>query len=430
MVVLLLGMAATSRADSSFYNSLMLRGMNDIQRGEYAHAVGVLKIAAFGFVSDATAYLKVEVYLAVAYERLGRHDDASLAVQKAMQAERIRAQYASLAIDPDTRTTFEKIALKSLRPEQLALVPSFTRTRTTPPPAPQVASVAPMERRPEVVTPAPAPAVTSQSSAPIVSNPPAPIVVASPAPVTPQPVARPAAQSPAPITSQPLAPVAAPKQQAPTKDRSVPVVVLPPISAAVSRPAPQQAPPPPQPAVKPKPQQPAPAAPTPSRPVITAPKTQQPVVTPAQRTISVDPQAQPSDSPLVAAAKHAPSQSPMISDAPMQVGQAQRMLNEGKILAARQIYLRLAQMDGLTRTTLLDVAKGLNLTSAYRESSAEYQKALPFRAGEEMHAFYEAVNRYEMGDLATARDLLQRAQASLPVTRETSLYKAKILGMP
>ncbi len=104
------------------------------------------------------------------------------------------------------------------------------------------------------------------------------------------------------------------------------------------------------------------------------------------------------------------------------------MLNEGKILAARQIYTRLAQTEGLPRTTSLDVAKGLNQTSAWRESSASYQKLMPFRSGEELHQFYEAVNKYELGDVNSARDLMTRALPALPVTRETSLYKAKILG--
>jgi hypothetical protein len=54
---------------------------------------------------------------------------------------------------------------------------------------------------------------------------------------------------------------------------------------------------------------------------------------------------------------------------------------------------------------------------------------MPFRAGEELHEFYESVNRYELGDMNAARDLLTHALPALPVTRETSLYKAKILGM-
>jgi hypothetical protein len=136
------------------------------------------------------------------------------------------------------------------------------------------------------------------------------------------------------------------------------------------------------------------------------------------------------ESPLVAASKHQPSQALAATDPSLQIADAQRLLNEGKILAARQIYLRLAQADGLSRSTTLDVAKGLNLTSAWRESSLAYQKAMPFRSGEEMHEFYESVNRYELGDVSAARDLLTRALPALPVTRETSLYKAKILGMP
>jgi hypothetical protein len=139
------------------------------------------------------------------------------------------------------------------------------------------------------------------------------------------------------------------------------------------------------------------------------------------------PPAAPSDSPLVAAAKRHPSQT--LTDAPFQLVEAQQYLNEGKLLAARQIYLRLAQNDGLPRTTLLAVARGLNQTSAWRESSTTYQKVMPFRTGEEMHEFYEAVNFYELGQTAAARELLARALPSLPLTRETSLYKAKILGV-
>jgi hypothetical protein len=165
------------------------------------------------------------------------------------------------------------------------------------------------------------------------------------------------------------------------------------------------------------------------KPIVTQPPPPAPKPAPVAEKPIVIARPPVVESPLVAASKHQPSQSLAVSDATFQISEAQRLLNEGKILAARQIYIRLEQNEGLARATWLDVAKGLNQTSAWRESSIAYQKAMPFRSGEEMHQFYEAVNRYELGDAATARDLFARALPSLPVTRETSLYKAKILGM-
>ena len=41
----------------------------------------------------------------------------------------------------------------------------------------------------------------------------------------------------------------------------------------------------------------------------------------------------------------------LTTDPTIQIAEAQRLLNEGKILAARQIYVRLGQVDGLSRAT-------------------------------------------------------------------------------
>lgn len=340
-------LAAVAQASDPFYTSLLTRGVADAQRGDYFKAVKELRIAAFGTVDEPGQYLRAQVYLAHALAKLGQHGEAAIAVDKASKAERIHGGYASVAIDPDTRTAFEALAAKSLRPEQLAMVPSFRRGST---PAPVVQTPAP-------ATPAPAPA--QQKPAPVIPPPPPAVVVKQ----TPPP-------PPAPVVTTPV-------KQTPKPTPPPPATVAP---------------------------RPAPAAPVVERPV--------------------------NESPLVAASKHQPSQAPtmMTSDPSIQMAEAQRLLNEGKILAARQIYVRLGMVEGLSRATALDVAKGLNQTSAWRESSLAYQKAMPFRTGEELHQFYEAVNRYELGDITTARDLLTRALPALPVTRETSLYKAKILG--
>jgi len=85
-----------------------------------------------------------------------------------------------------------------------------------------------------------------------------------------------------------------------------------------------------------------------------------------------------------------------------------------------------AATANLSREIALGVARGLSQTAAFRESSAVYQKLYPLRAGEEQHMFYEAVNRYEMGDYAIARKLLERALPSLPKTRDVELYRNRI----
>jgi len=130
----------------------------------------------------------------------------------------------------------------------------------------------------------------------------------------------------------------------------------------------------------------------------------------------------------VAAARHAPSQSPLMADVNSKIAEAQKYLNEGRILAARDIYLQMSQAPALSRAQTLAIAMGLSHTSAWRESSAIYQRVFPLKSGEEMHMFYEAVNCYERGDVATARELLQRAGAALPATREVALYRSRILA--
>ena len=113
-----------------------------------------------------------------------------------------------------------------------------------------------------------------------------------------------------------------------------------------------------------------------------------------------------------------------------QILSAQNLLNEGRILGARQTYARLAEMPSLSRSQTLAIAKGLNETSAWRESSEVYNRVAPLQRGEEIHMFAEAVNRYELGDLNAARAFLQRALPALPETREIVLYRGKILGTP
>lgn len=166
------------------------------------------------------------------------------------------------------------------------------------------------------------------------------------------------------------------------------------------------------------------------------PKTSQPAPQPAARTMTTAsatnaPRTPPAtsnaeSSPFVSASKHAPSNSPATLDTATVIADANRLLAQGKIVAARDLFVRVAQTTGLRRDLMLDAAKGLNQTSAWRESSAAYAKAGTLQAGEEVHMFNEAVNRYELGDYAAAKQLLARALPRLPQSRELTYYRGRI----
>ena len=79
-----------------------------------------------------------------------------------------------------------------------------------------------------------------------------------------------------------------------------------------------------------------------------------------------------------------------------------------------------------TRANLLDTARRLSRSGSFGESAFQYQRALPFRAGEEIHMYQEAVNRFELGELAVARTLFLRAEPALPATAEIAAFKAKL----
>lgn len=137
-----------------------------------------------------------------------------------------------------------------------------------------------------------------------------------------------------------------------------------------------------------------------------------------------------SNSPLVNAARHSPSEAILASDPVLMLADADRLLAQGKIIAARELFARVAHLQTLNRNTLLGAARGLNQTSAWRDSSASYQRAYPLEPGEELHMFHEAVNRYEMGDYPFAKELLRRALPKLPASRELTTYKSKIEATP
>ncbi|MEA2570947.1 MAG: hypothetical protein QOI24_2948 [Acidobacteriota bacterium] len=512
LVVVIFAAPLRAQGPSTFYTSLLERGLVDAKVGNWKAAAQELRIAAFGLLDDLPRYQTAHVYGAIASERLGQFDEARNAAEKVVMAERLSRSYTTLPLDPATRSSFESLVAKYVTAERLAAAPAFahitsTRPSATPrPPATATAAplkpatppfaegidiavrarnywiagdlvnavklateainldfasgparqvlgnIAAIERRwtdvvehftiarttqrltedeknklatglanvgraadagalRRTIIAAAAPTVTRPAPPP----PPAPVPQPQPRAVTPQPQPQPQPQpiiipKPAPPrpTNQPRTPPPTPVEPADAR-------------ASMSR------------------------APITSRTTATIPSTPPPTATkPLTRNTPPPPPSSGSagvvrsgtatnagaNSPLVNAARHSPSEAILASDPVLMLADADRLLAQGKIIAARELFARVAHLQTLNRTTLLGAARGLNQTSAWRDSSASYQRAYPLEPGEELHMFHEAVNRYEMGDYPFAKELLRRALPKLPASRELTAYKSKIEATP
>ena len=111
-----------------------------------------------------------------------------------------------------------------------------------------------------------------------------------------------------------------------------------------------------------------------------------------------------------------------------QIAAAERMVAAGNIVGARSELRRIALIPNLQRSERQALARALSQTALYAESSAQYRKTYPLKAGEESHMFYEAVNRYELGDYSLARQLITRAMPALPQTPAILAYRDRILA--
>lgn len=456
-----------------FYTSLLQRGLADAKLGNWKAAAQELRLAAFGLLDDLPKYQTAHLVGAVAAERSGQFDEARIATEKVVIAERLSHAYTSLAVEPAMRASFESLVAKYMTADRIAAVPAFAHIRagTTPPtpPPPPAATAAPVPAKPPLPPLAEGHDIALRARSFWIAGD-----LANAVKLATEAITRDFASGPA---RQVLGNIAAIERrwndvvehftiarttQRLTEDekgklatgfanvgRNADADALRRTMAAVatippSPPAPRTVAPQPQPralVVQPPPPPPAQAAstPKPAPPVrpSNAPRTP-PATTsndglasgtwsksqPAMRLASPAPNAE--RSPLVAAARHTPSDAVLTSDSVLMLNDADRLLAEGKIIAARDLFARVAHLQTLNRATLLSAAKGLNQTSAWRDSSASYQRAYPFTAGEEIHMFHEAVNRYELGDYANARDLLKRALPRLTASREVSLYKSKI----
>jgi tetratricopeptide (TPR) repeat protein len=510
LVVVIFAAPLRAQGPSTFYTTLLERGLADAKIGNWKAAAQELRIAAFGLIDDLPRYQTAHVYGAIASERLGQFDEARNAAEKVVIAERISRAYTTLQLDPATRSAFESLVAKYVTAERLAAAPAFahitstrpstprppstttttttTTTATPPKPAPPplaegsdialrarnywiagdlvnavklateainldfasgparevLGNIAAIERRWTDVVEHFTIARTTQRLTEDEKNKLATglanvnraadaaalrrttIAAAAPIPVQPQPapITRPAPPPPAPVP-QPQPRVVTPQPQ--------PIVV--------PKPAP------PRPTNQPRTPPPTPVEPADGRASVSrTPITTRAVASTSTRSASSPPAPAPSggagvvrsataasagsNSPMVNAARHSPSEAILASDPVLMLADADRLLAQGKVIAARELFARVAHLQTLNRTTLLGAARGLNQTSAWRDSSASYQRAYPLEPGEELHMFHEAVNRYELGDYPFAKELLRRALPKLPASRELTAYKSKIEATP
>jgi tetratricopeptide (TPR) repeat protein len=470
LVALLSTLIAVPVLAQNFYETRFQSGVVDFNRGAYARAADELRVAAFGRVDDIPGYISAEVYLAVTNDRLEHAEDARLAALKVLQAERITPSYAALKLPPDVRASFEQLLPALLTREQLASVPVFAHLA---PQAPAVQSGAPRGSRQKAIVPTPSKrpnvAVTAPKEDDKVDQ------------KTPQPaldygrlaleraaagdeagarryadlafatddtnvnahtalaqigrahsswsdvaehyaVVRTRRRLTADETAAYLIALAKTGRVADAlgvrRTASNAVLARSDVRETLQTLEPKPAP---QPVPQPQPVAPQPIAPQPVAPQ-PQPVAPSPVPIPQPPPPS---RVTPSPVPLPVPPESAAADNEPVAD---QIAAAERLVGAGNIVGARTELRRIATLPNLQRADRQSLARALSQTALYAESSAQYRKTYPLKAGEETHMFYEAVNRYELGDYGLARQLITRALPALPQTPAILAYRDRILA--
>jgi len=465
LVALLSLLTAVPALAQNFYEARFQSGIVDFNRGAYARAVDELRVAAFGRVDDIPSYITAEVYLAVTNDRLEHAEDARTAALKVLQAEKITPSYAALKLPPDVRASFEQLLPAVLTRDQLASVPAFARLA---PQAPAVQSGAPRASRHTSVVPTP----TKQPNV-AVTAPKEDDKVDTQPPQPPQPaldygrlaLERVAAGDEAgarryaslafaaddtnPNAHAALAQIGRAhstwsevaehyaivrtRRHLTDDETAAYIIALIRIgriadatgvqrtasNAVLARPDVREA----LQSIEPKPA-PQPVAPQP-QPVVPQPQPVTPA--PVPRTQPQPPAPVPTPvmpAPVPVPQEVAPNTAPVAD----QIAAAERMVAAGNIVGARTELRRIALLPNLQRADRQSLARALSQTALYAESSAQYRKTYPLKAGEESHMFYEAVNRYELGDYSLAKQLITRALPALPQTPAILAYRDRIMA--
>jgi hypothetical protein len=467
LVALLSILTAVPVLAQTFYETRFQSGVVDFNRGVYARAADEFRVAAFGRVDNIPSYITAEVYLAVTNDRLEHADDARTSALKVLQAERITPSYAALKLPPDVRASFEQLLPALLTRDQLANVPVFAHLANQ---APVVQSGAPRPSRQTAIVPTPTRRPNVAVTAPRNDNkaetqPPQPaldygrlalerVAAGDEAGARRYAALAFASDDTNPNAHAALAQIAtahnawsdvaehyaivrtrrhltddetaaylialvktghAADAAGVRRTASNAVLARPDVRDALQSIEAKRAPQPPasqpiapQPIV-PQPIRPQPVAPSP------VPQRPAPLITPAPVPAPVVPVPQ----------ETAPASNQPVVD---QIAAAEQMVAAGNIVGARTELRRIALLPNLQRSDRQSLARALSQTALYAESSAQYRKTYPLKAGEETHMFYEAVNRFELGDYSLARQLITRAMPALPQTPAILAYRDRIMA--
>ena len=366
MIVLVVCCAALSARADDFYADHLSRGIAQYQRGNYAQAASDLRIAAFGLMETPADFETALIYGLLADMKLQRADNATQLAEKIVNVERIAPGYAQMQLPAATRQELEATLMKLLPPQRLARAPAFAHLApqsSVPPPAPQPApSNDPMALL-QRGDEAGARRLAEKMTADDYTNALAQTVLAILA----------GRRNDWPGVVEHYSIVRTRRRLTPDELNTY-ILGL---------------------------------------------------VRSGRTNDAVGVERLRGGQPFVAKAT-VPTAAPAPSTPAALLADADRALREGSIVAARDAYRRLAATPNLPRDLALAVARGLNQAALYRDSSAEYQKLYPLHSGEEVDMFYEAVNRYEMGDYAIAKKLLARALPYLPQSRDVELYRGRI----
>ena len=473
LVALLSILTAVPVLAQSFYETRFQSGVVDFNRGAYARAADELRVAAFGRVDDIPSYITAEVYLAVTNDRLEHAEDARTAALKVLQAERITPSYAALKLPPDVRASFEQLLPALLTRDQLANVPAFARLAAQ---APAVQSGAPRTSRHTAVVPTPTKQPNVAVTAPrndnkVEQQPPQPaldygrlalerVAAGDEAGARRYADLAFASDDTNPNAHAALAQIGRAhnawsdvaehyaivrtRRHLTDDETAAYLIALVKIgrvadatgvrrtasNAVLARPDVRDA----LQSIEPKPApQPPASQPTAPQPLASQPTAPQPVapqpVAPSPVPQRPAPRVTPSPVPAPIVPAPVPQETtPSSEPVAQQVAAAEQMVAAGNIVGARTELRRIALLPNLQRSDRQALARALSQTALYAESSAQYRKTYPLKAGEETHMFYEAVNRFELGDYSLARQLITRALPALPQTPAILAYRDRILA--
>jgi outer membrane biosynthesis protein TonB len=481
LVALLSILTAVPVLAQSFYEARFQSGVVDFNRGAYARAVDELRVAAFGRVDDIPSYITAEVYLAVTNDRLEHAEDARTAALKVLQAERITPSYAALKLPPDVRASFEQLLPALLTRDQLANVPVFAHLANQ---APAVQSGAPRPSRQTAIVPTPTKrpnvAVTVTKEDNKVDSQPQPaldygrlalerVAAGDEAGARRYADLAFASDDTNPNAHAALAQIGRAhntwsevaehyaivrtRRHLTDDETAAYLIALIRIgrvadatgvqrtasNAVLARPDVREALQSIEPKPAPQPVVPQPVAPQP-QPVVPQPVAPQPVtpqpqpVAPAPVPRSQPQQQPPAPVPAPVVPAPVPQETAPAGTTPSNesvanlIAAAEQMVAAGNIVGARTELRRIALLPNVQRPDRQSLARTFSQTALYAESSAQYRKTYPLKAGEESHMFYEAVNRYELGDYSLAKQLITRAMPALPQTPAILAYRDRIMA--